>query len=600
MRLSHKDTGDDAKPAQPRMAQDGKTPQQLLETVPFNLVFRAEDGTDVKTDTLLSQDLPDKDTTLLSSLRAKGNLSSKYRFCFPGDSNTIAESTQLGIYILSTPKNVTALQSADAAQTVASLVLSYRSNAASRPEQQSLQTEPADMSEHDWNVVMLNNSLLHGMVYDPDSKSLRQAREPAFRLKTAYPDRYASPAGCPAPVDWDASDPRHDFLAPAFEIADDSSVTFTSVRNSVQASMTQNSFSSWSVEASASGGYGGFSGGVGAKGGNSSSDLKEAAQEETMDKVHISYNFPRVKVFLDGDDLEVSDVCRKFWDTEGRGYDGVDRFYKKFGTIFTRTTLLGARLHSIVETNSCLTVTKDTTKEEKTAAVSASFSSPFASASVGASYTNSSEDGTASSTEDKSGRMHWEARGGATFLAVDATAWINTVGVYQNWRVIERHEVCDIFNVGPRFKLFDGMYGIKKYLVPKRVYVIASDGRLLQRSPGSDVGLIDPNLARGGSTRWNITVQDVQRDTEVTITDMDKIKNLYYNGTSVITQDTSFTWKVWQASPGSDIFFISCLNSDKTQWLAIGTDTDNPQSGNVVITKLDITNDNQVWRLLEV
>lgn len=89
------------------------------------------------------------------------------------------------------------------------------------------------------------------------------------------------------------------------------------------------------------------------------------------------------------------------------------------GTIFTRTTLLGARLHSIVETNSCLTVTKDTTKEEKTAAVSASFSSPFASASVGASYTNSSEDGTASSTEDKSGRMHWEARGGATFLAVE-------------------------------------------------------------------------------------------------------------------------------------------------------------------------------------
>lgn len=93
----------------------------------------------------------------------------------------------------------------------------------------------------------------------------------------------------------------------------------------------------------------------------------------------------------------------------------------------------------------------------------------------------------------------------------------------------------------------------------------------------------------------------MQRDTEVTITDMDKIKNLYYNGTSVITQDTSFTWKVWQASPGSDIFLwisilattgvvmltdhfvgsISCLNSDKTQWLAIGTDTDNPQSGNV-------------------
>ncbi len=51
-----------------------KTPQQLLETVPFNLVFRAEDGTDVKTDTILSQDLADKDKTLLSTLREKGDL----------------------------------------------------------------------------------------------------------------------------------------------------------------------------------------------------------------------------------------------------------------------------------------------------------------------------------------------------------------------------------------------------------------------------------------------------------------------------------------------------------------------------------------------
>ncbi len=32
-----------------------KTPQQLLQTVPFNLVFRDEDGTDVKTDTVLSK-----------------------------------------------------------------------------------------------------------------------------------------------------------------------------------------------------------------------------------------------------------------------------------------------------------------------------------------------------------------------------------------------------------------------------------------------------------------------------------------------------------------------------------------------------------------
>ena len=40
------------------------------------------------------------------------------------------------------------------------------------------ESDPTDMSEHDWNVVMLNNSLLHGMVFDPESKTLQPAREP--------------------------------------------------------------------------------------------------------------------------------------------------------------------------------------------------------------------------------------------------------------------------------------------------------------------------------------------------------------------------------------------------------------------------------------
>ena len=38
-----------------------------------------------------------------------------------------------------------------------------------------------------------------------------------------------------------------------------------------------------------------------------------------------------MKVFLDGDDLEVSDVCKRFLNTEGKGFDGVERFYSKFG-----------------------------------------------------------------------------------------------------------------------------------------------------------------------------------------------------------------------------------------------------------------------------
>ena len=55
--------------------------------------------------------------------------------------------------------------------------------------------EPADMSEHDWNVVMLNNFLLHGMVYVPESKSLRPAREPGKSNEAWVPEWQASKAG---------------------------------------------------------------------------------------------------------------------------------------------------------------------------------------------------------------------------------------------------------------------------------------------------------------------------------------------------------------------------------------------------------------------
>ena len=75
-------------------------------------------------------------------------------------------------------------------------------------------------------------------------------------------------------------------------------------------------------------------------------------------------------------------------------------------------------MHSTVEASSCMKVTEQTTKEEKKAAVSASFTSPFGVAS-GASYAQATEDGQGHKKEDKSARMNWESRGGTTFLAIE-------------------------------------------------------------------------------------------------------------------------------------------------------------------------------------
>ena len=76
-------------------------------------------------------------------------------------------------------------------------------------------------------------------------------------------------------------------------------------------------------------------------------------------------------------------------------------------------------MHSTVEASSCMKVTEQTTKEEKKAAVSTSFSSPFASGSAESSYVNATEYGQGHKKEDKSGRMNWEARGGTIFLATE-------------------------------------------------------------------------------------------------------------------------------------------------------------------------------------
>ena len=279
----------------------------------------------------------------------------------------------------------------------------------------------------------------------------------------------------------------------AFQLADDSSVTFTSVRNSLQMSMIQNSFSSWSVEASAwvtllfnfhvsimtrfsqwgrlrwifwwcEGQWRSIIRGYqDCSQGNNDGPCQFIVQcTFTMHGLDVYYDstasFNSSRVWRSFSTAMTS-KCRTFAKSSSapkaevsmvsRGFIvGLVSFvslvimkrlpsniYVWTGTIFSCSALLGARLHSTVEASSCLEVTEHTTKEKKTAAVSASFSCPFASGSVGSSYANATEDGQGHKKEDKSGRMNWEARGGTTFLAVEWVrlwkgVWPNTESIF--------------------------------------------------------------------------------------------------------------------------------------------------------------------------
>ena len=67
---------------------------------------------------------------------------------------------------------------------------------------------------------------------------------------------------------------------------------------------------------------------------------------------------------------------------------------------------------------------------------------------------------------------------------------------------VQRHGVKNVFNVGPRLMLFDGLDGITPYISAEQpVYLIANDGRLLRHSSDGVVNLIEPNrnLAQDGS-----------------------------------------------------------------------------------------------------
>ena len=74
---------------------------------------------------------------------------------------------------------------------------------------------------------------------------------------------------------------------------------------------------------------------------------------------------------------------------------------------------------------------------------------------------------------------------------------------------VQRHGVKNVFNVGPRLMLFDGMDGIAPAYTSidgdseQLVYLIADDGRLLRHSSDGVINLIEPNrnLAQDDSAK---------------------------------------------------------------------------------------------------
>ncbi|KAG8408498.1 hypothetical protein J3458_019534 [Metarhizium acridum] len=278
------------------------------------------------------------------------------------------------------------------------------------------------MTEYQWHIVLVTNSLLNGFTYDGISHVLRRARDPAFKLKRSYPDPYGSPSGTSNDTDSDSSGASTSaqtlYCIPSFQVDDESSVSITEIKSELQMSMAMNAFSSLSVQAAASGGIDGITGGASGSGSSSSGNSSSSVQGKAMDSLHASYNFPRVTVYFDADDLDISDECNALLQAiqSNRKAEDVATFRRKFGHLFTTSVQLGGRLQSTRDSSTLVANDMDAKKDSMKLAAGANFACPFGSASVSVSDSKGSSSQSSQRSEQGQEALTWEAQGGETLL----------------------------------------------------------------------------------------------------------------------------------------------------------------------------------------
>ncbi|KAL5356117.1 hypothetical protein BJX96DRAFT_171310 [Aspergillus floccosus] len=316
-------------------------------------------------------------------------------------------------------------------------------------------TYAADMSEKQWGIVIRNNDLLNGKFFEGGGTndklrvptSIRRAKYTAFALKERVIPKYNITFQVATPPPAQLKKPELKFRIPRFQICDSSRVEVFETKTSIADSMAANAFSQTTVEAAAGGGAFGVS--VGVKAGATTSESSSYAQSSSKDesRMHVAYLFPRVEVFLDVEDLELTEECikhlQKLRQPDVKKEDA-DQFFHKFGHVFVSHVQLGGRLYSVESTSSIAGSTTEEKASALKAAASASVSGFGFQASVSASHETTSGSKVEKSHSSSSHSITWHADGGDTLLCNNPPAWCPTVHSYYNWRVMNQIGMVDI------------------------------------------------------------------------------------------------------------------------------------------------------------
>ncbi|OJJ45200.1 hypothetical protein ASPZODRAFT_143848 [Penicilliopsis zonata CBS 506.65] len=211
-------------------------------------------------------------------------------------------------------------------------------------------TYAADMTERERAIVMRNNNLLCGQIPLTDDEGniigLQPAHVPAFAIKKRVLYDYDLPVSVKGDVDME-------FRIPRYQIMDSANVDVMETQDALQTSMALSGFSQSVIQASAGGAIAGVSGAV--KYGQTKHNSNGAANSKFNDKkqMYISYDFPRVELFLDEDSLKISKECQADLNRlrEHRTKTELERFHRKYGYCFVPQVQLGGRLYSIEDSD---------------------------------------------------------------------------------------------------------------------------------------------------------------------------------------------------------------------------------------------------------
>ncbi|KAK4203001.1 hypothetical protein QBC40DRAFT_219920 [Triangularia verruculosa] len=336
-----------------------------------------------------------------------------------------------------------------------SLQQDYKTAASSRDY-----TEPADLTETQWENILFNNRILHGYTHIPGTGLLAKAPKRAFSIRR--PLQAPSPdlgevAKTPVPeakaLDNSNGEKKvvKEYLntvpgIPSFYIDDDSKVSVTETKTAFQRSMAREGFSSTAIEANASGSPFGKSISASAALSDENSFSKKSLTEKTDFTLEVAYKFPRVAIDLSPRYLQLSDECEEAIKNIKSDFDKI-QFVNDYGDAFPTKVVLGGFLRSSrkvqVQTDEQLEAAKEETKK----AAGLGFASPQVSFGMNYAKTTSDTNTTSSGQTIGNAALTWEARGGDTVLCSNPSAWASTVKDYRYWRITEQSQTVSLVRI---------------------------------------------------------------------------------------------------------------------------------------------------------